>query len=312
MTIHIDVKKWSIVKDARKDLRRNRIMEFVEKHPTCEKKAVIEYMMEKRFGSYVTTRDDIEYLLTNRYLDGGKAMKNHKSYRLNITKNNPIHIIPDDLVEITVKFKEFMIEYEKLKLNVIEFQSKSPKSSVYKRKEVQQMLQLVPSLPFCIIEIVDEIYKCYFLFILPKKIEDESVTANLYSTYFKHLVGLFQIASRGLKNQDQSRNNSTEPSDAYRNFINSTSLSKFNLVLHTASICRSIGIEDSLYKILDLVWRKNKDATSLLYDLQVSVKSSSNKQVINKYFTESIDRPNNNDILEKIHLKIGFAFASPN
>jgi hypothetical protein len=60
---------------------------------------------------------------------------------------------------------------------------------------------------------------------------------------------------------------SVEKSSLYRSYMQSKGEHPFRKVQNLVRICRSFGIEDDLYKVLDKIWIKNKDVVILLYEI---------------------------------------------
>jgi hypothetical protein len=88
----------------------------------------------------------------------------------------------------------------------------------------------------------------------------------------------------------------------YLSYLSSKKYTNFSKVHILVKTCRILGIEENVYDLLDLVWIKNKEAASLIYDLfELKEWYTAFQSQLNKSYKDYVK---DNSFLEKIHISV--------
>lgn len=291
-------------------LRRKCIIDYVRKHPECQKETVISYCTKIGEGSRVTLGNSINDLIKEGILNEGKEKKNSKSYKLTVVSENLLLIIPQGLEDVFSRLSEFTKVVKKCIEQDDEHVSSRPTDDIISRMNNYIAKNSLPFLPYYVTEIVNNLYTFYFNFVLPRKIEEKNFITKLYFLYFENLSKIYSsiLLELGDNFLDIADLSTVVKSNLYQyDFVGEHP--GLNPVYRTARLCRIIGIEEDLYKVLDLLWIKNEECCTLLYTLNEEQKPNernilNNKQ--NKKIMEIIykNQLRENKMLAKIHTLI--------
>lgn len=237
-------------------IRKEQIIEYVTRNQECDKEKVITHCIEKKVGTKVTIRKAIDELAKEGILKLNK--KDFKSYRLTIPSGDLLLKISQDLEEIFVQFKDFVFLIKKISEGKDGINTNETFSKIY-------TIDQVSSLPIKLIDTIDDIFKFYFILILPKKIDDQKIIMKLISKYFENLNNMYLLVTKELNFVPSYDLVSIQNSVLYKSYMQSKMDSFFTKIYSLVEICRELNIEENLYKVLDLVWSKNADSAALLY-----------------------------------------------
>lgn len=299
--------------------RRQAIIDFVKSHPECDKEVVIEYCKDKGIASRLTVRKTIDELQGEEILKIIKKKNNSKSYKLTVNSENLLVIIPRDLAEIFVQFKDFADTVKKLSQNENEIRHRIENSiyghSIGEDYQYYRLTESVPLLPYIIIDIINDVFTFYFICILPKKIDDQNHISKLNLIYFENISRMYSYLSKELRTLLPDNESSPSTMDFPEEFyLKSKRYNNFTKACYISYLCAIFGIEDELYNVLDLLWIRNVETVSLMYasDLEYvftekelfemnyktslsSVHHMSQLKASNKHLVY------NNDMLNKMH-----------
>lgn len=90
----------------------------------------------------------------------------------------------------------------------------------------------------------------------------------------------------------------------YKGYIKSKHKSIFNKICDLVMICRSTGVENDLYCLLDLLWTKNIDSVVLLYMLEGD--SDTNLFLAQDQTMNNDTKYDPDKILKKIRIEIDY------
>jgi hypothetical protein len=279
--------------------KRQAIIDFVKSHPECDKEEVIEYCTAKGIASRLTVRKVICELQSDSILNIDREKGNSKSYKLTINSGNLLVIVPQDIKDIHSRFKNFVAVVKSLYLKGPNFEYREKFPFSQDKFNYKEFWDSVPALPYHVIDIVNDVYTFYFVFILPKKIESHSHVTKLYSVFFGGLMNMYSCVSKEMHDVIPAYDlSSLKNSILYRSYSKlKNDYSSFSKVFHLVRICRVLDIEDSLYGVLDLLWDKNTESADFVYDLKF--------ESIPPFFTRVGENYNgfthSNAVIRKIH-----------
>lgn len=297
--------------------RRNAIIDYVKKNPQCYKEKVVEHCTRIEVASRMTARKIIDELKQEGILNVYKEKNNSKSYKLVVNSENLLLIIPQDLEEIFVQFKNFVDIVNKIPIGKDEIHSRV-ENSIYHdcidEEHYDKLQQSVSLLPCIMIDVINDVFTFSFIFTLNKKI-DKSYLPKIYPNYFEIINKMYLYVSEGPRDDVlYYKNGSSHDSYLYQDYLESKKYSNFIKVSYLAYLCTIFGIEENLYKVLDLLWVKNVDTVSLMYynDLEkifFRYNNHKNRSSIHPYLYHNVSQLKkydehymyNNDILNKIH-----------
>ena len=257
--------------------RSQAIIDFVKSHPECDKEEVVRHCFEKGIASRLTVRKIIKDLEKDGILNVIKEKDNSKSYKLTVNSENLLVIIPKDLEEIFAQFKVFLDTVKKIPLDENEIIS-MVENSIYSGKisnqrvdsysinEIDLIKQSISLLPYIMVDIISDVITFSFIFTLHKKI-DANDFPRLYLHYFKIINKMYlQILGLMPENVLLNKNISFEPPPIYKHYLASKKYGNFIKVGYLAYLCTFFGIDEVLYRLLDLLWIKNIDTVSFMYN----------------------------------------------
>ncbi len=242
-----------------------------------------------------------------------KEKDNSKYYKLTIQSENLLVTIPRDLEEIFIRFKSFVDTVNKISLKETEIQTKIKNSKVSNsdNKSYDQSLLL---LPYNLIDLINDIFTFYFLFILPKKIEDNSICIKLYTCYFENMIKMYSYISKKLNPIFPTSIGNFLPmsSNPYENYLESKKYYNFEKVCYVSYLCMIFDIEGNLYEVLDFLWIRYLESVSLMYESDIDYMLGMDENHINFMYNLNEDYIQklkginkhyayNNDMLNKIH-----------
>jgi hypothetical protein len=287
--------------------RKQEVFHYIQQNPNCEIKDVIQYLTINKLGSNNTVRHIIKQWLKTGILNDGKTQDKLKSFKLTIVEDNPFLILPHELKVITYKLKKFIREVKRLRSEKFEIHYKEVNPSIFERIDQEEVRQSLSYLPYSVISIIDQIYKFYFIFILPQKISKKSVVKDLYSIYFEFFTNLLILVSNELQNDNPFIEISVnEITKQNRQVVMSSMSGGFNYSSNLFRYCRILEIETHLYDILDFVWLNHITILPSLYYLKWDSKFLTYEQALRKFEAEYGDNIKRNEILKKIHVLIDY------
>ncbi len=251
------------------DITKLAVVDYVKENPKCNKQKVVEYCRKEGIASRVTVMKAIDELQTKRILNVDKEKRNSKHYRLTVDADSLLVILPQELEEVFMQFQEFVDTVNKLSQNEDEILHRV-KNSIYGDSIDETHYGIVreslPFLPYVVIDIINDVFTFSFIFIWSKKIDDQNHFSKLYSIYFENLSRLYSYLSKKLF--DKIPPDNVFPSRTYQlyeNYLKSKRHSNFTKACYLAYLCTLFGIEDNLYKLLDLLWIRSTESVSLMY-----------------------------------------------
>ncbi|MGD9533896.1 MAG: hypothetical protein AB7V56_09030 [Candidatus Nitrosocosmicus sp.] len=301
-----------------KQSRRNCVIDYITKNPECNKEAVISYCTDKGEGSRVTLGDTIKELIKEGVLKDGKAKRNAKSHKLTVVTENVLITFPQDLDEVLVLFKNFVDTVYDLMKDEKEIRNRILNSlyeSYMNESNCDRVLESLPLLPYIIIDIIDDIFNFYFIFILGRKITDPKYLSKIYAYYFGQLSRMYSYISTNPNDISIKSVFTKYPQE--KNYLRSKKYDNFTRVCYAAYLCTYFGIENRLYQILDYVWIKHIESISLIYSDELnriiyfdSIEYERRKLIPNLY--PKISNLNvsikhyEDDLLNKLHNGVNF------
>jgi hypothetical protein len=249
---------------------RKAILDFVKRNPECLKEDVVNHCIEAGIGSRVTLFRELQELIEEKVLDKGKKRENNRSYKLTLNSENLLIIIPGYLEEISIQFKTLINTIRKISKTEDDIRS-TISNSMYgdivddetDYKKIRNSLQFIP---FIILDVINDVITFSFLFILPKKIIPSIHHTKLYSSYFERLNNMYSYLSSELSWPTTDNINSFSERSQHLSYLKTKKYSTFEKVCYLVYVCYFYGIENNLYKILDLLWLKNIESVGLMYD----------------------------------------------
>ncbi len=299
------------------------VIEYVKENSKCNKQKVVEYCKNEGIASRVTVMNAIAELQTNRILNVDKERRNSKHYKLTVDADSLLVILPLELDKIFIQFQDFVDTLNKLSQNEDEIHNRV-KNSIYgdyiNELHYDRIRQSLTFLPYVVIDIINDVFTFSFIFIWSKKIDDQNQFSKLYSIYFENISRLYSYLSKKLFDNIPADNvfpSRTYP--LYENYLKSKKHNNFTKICYLAYLCTMFGIEDNLFKVLDLLWIKNIESVSLmyknelenviLYKMEYERRTHSAPKLypdISQLKTTNKHREYNNDILNKIHDGINY------
>lgn len=292
------------VKESEK-IRQKCIIDYVKNNPECKKEDVISHCTEIGDGSRVTLCESIIYLIKEGILNEGKERKNSKSYKLTLVSGNVLLTIPQDLELILANFGRFTKAVKsKFKSGINE--NYNPTEIRIARRFQYEAKAFFPFLPYYVIEIIHSLYTFYFNFIIPKKVEKNSIITRLYSMYFESLSKMHSMIVRELSDAipDSVEIAVKIKSKMYQG-AGETKYPELYLIYRTVRMCMINGCEEEIYDVLDSLWIKNEEVCNILYGLNLEPKTRNQDVSLDKEINETEDRYTHqiqkNQTLDKIH-----------
>ena len=283
--------------------RRQEVIDYIKKHPECNKQDVINYCTKKGIGTRVPIRNIIDDLEEEGIIKKEKRKKNSRSFKLTLNSENILAIVPQDLEQIFTQFKHFVKAVKKLCKERPEIYHKPMNPLQTVKINLDSIWNLAPSLPYHLIDLINDIYQFYFIFILPNKLGRQNIIMTLYSSYFETLSKMYFHVSKELSDNIPSYDISLiKDSNLYKSYIESKKETIFGKVYSLVKTCRILNIEEELFETLDLLWIKNIDVIILLYNIKFHpLFYTAYQQKLQIKYNDFI---NNNETLKKIHLCI--------
>jgi hypothetical protein len=298
-------------------MTKEAVIDYVKENPNCDKERVIRYCDDKGIASRVTVIKAIKELQYEGILNIHKRKNNSKSYVLTVDAESSLVTIPLILKDIFIQFQEFVDLVNELSKNEDDIHRRVD-NSIYGdfiKTYYNRVRESLPLLPYILIDVINDTYTFYLIFFLSKKVNDQNQISKIFSIYFENISMIYSHLSIKLYNilpeNSFFYSRSNPPHQLY---LYSKIYHNFTRVCHLAYLCNIFGIEDSLYKVLDLLWIKNIESVSLMYNDEL-------EHIISQYrFEESRSSPHShlfhnfsklktsnnhyahkNDILNKIH-----------
>jgi len=281
---------------------RKAIIEFVKKNPECLKETVVSHCIESGQGSRVPIFKAIQELIDEGIINPGKKRDNSKSYKLTINSENLLLTIPQDLEHVLQKFNTFVDKVKEKEQKGISINYNHTHSGQKDIRFYKNIKNIVPLLPYDLIEIINDLYTFFFIVILPKKLHNRDNIKKLHSYYLENLSKMYYYIVKDSKSEFEPFDLlAIRKSDLYNSYINSKGLSVFSKVYELARVCRAIDMEDYLYDVLDILWIKNEDSSSLLYNLE-TFSNADDVYILKK----DVPFRYSSEVLNKIHFQIEF------
>ena len=122
------------------------------------------------------------------------------------------------------------------------------------------------SIPFIMLDVINDVVTFSFLFLLPQKIVTISSFSKIYSNYFEKLATLYPTVSSKLSDATLTWYDTNSKYFQYTAYVASKEKSGFSKVGYLAYQCYRYDIAKEMYEVLDLLWIKNIEAVSLMYN----------------------------------------------
>ena len=281
---------------------RKAILDFVAKNPECLKEDVVNHCIGK--GSRVIIFKELKELIEEGILDKGKKRENNRSYKLTVNSENLLLTIPQDLEQILKEFKTFtdkVKEKEQQGILIYYNHTHGGQKDVGFYKNIKN---IVPLLPYNLVEIINDLYMFFFIVILPNKLNNRDHKKKLHSYYLENLSKMYSYIVKDYQSDIESYDLlNIRKSDLYSSYLNSKGLSAFRKVYELARVCRSINMEDCLYDVLDILWIRNEDSSFLLYDVE-TFSNADDAYILKKDI--SVPFRYSSEVLNKIHYQVEF------
>ncbi|ALI36856.1 hypothetical protein NMY3_02666 [Candidatus Nitrosocosmicus oleophilus] len=275
---------------------RKAIINYIENHPDCSKEESIRYCENESKGSRVTVRKMIDKLVGEGVIIQRKDKENARSYKLTLSPDNLLMTVPRDLDEIFLRFRIFYDILQEKKNNGFQI-SKHP--NTVDHQYYRRIMDHLTLAPFRLIDVINDIYTFNLIVLLPFKPINRISRNKLYDCYFESQRKMYSIVIE----EDQFSTRSYAPeqikkTDIYNTFLSGKKEFIIDKVCNLSRVCTAVGIDNELYKVLDLLWTRNIDATNLLYEIDY-------KTEVNEEFIDyKIGNKNNNidnKMVKKIH-----------
>lgn len=249
-----------------KEDRREAILKYVKKENYCSKEEVIRHLTKEGIGTKVPVSNDLRELIEEGILDPGKSPdSNSKNYKLTIIDDNPLVIVPRDLGTLYKKFENFVKIVSQLHDKNFN-NAKKTEHNNYSAYNIHNANKSIPILPYDLIEIIDKIYNFYFMFVLPIEIKNNDLIARIYSSYFEMKLKMHILVTTEMNVNSLNDLTNIDKSPMYKSYIHSDIFTGMRKVSQIVLNCKILGIDSSLFEVLDFLWITNKKFLTLVYD----------------------------------------------
>ncbi|HEU5119929.1 MAG TPA: hypothetical protein VFT71_02985, partial [Candidatus Nitrosocosmicus sp.] len=297
-----------VVTDFSSD-REKKIIHYIINHPECSWNKVIVYCSENGGPHKKTVEKTIAKLIEDGVITERDDPNDKRSFMLTVESENLLEILPKDLESIFSKLMAFARVIKEMIENDYSVGNEPPANHI-SAIVTHDAKKALPFLPYYTTSIINSLYTFYFIFVLPTKIENRDLISKLHSWYFENLSKIYSFYLSEFRNTRYYSSDlkvlvKSRIDMGYSEHIGSGLYSVSNIV----RICRINGIEEQLYEVLDQLWIRNEETSSLLYALDEY--ESKIEQIVDKMkdaneLHKSLykDRPKNNNTLNRIHRQI--------
>lgn len=251
--------------------KQNEILDYIRRNPECNKKAIINFCEIEGIASRSTVFDILTELEKEKSIT---IVKKGKSLCIHINNENLMVSIPHELDHVFVEFKSFIDLISELLKDEHEIRCRIM-NSIYQDymndSNCVRILKSIPLLPYILIDVINDIFSFYFVFILSKKIDDQKYLSKIQAIYFGNISKMYSYISNKFSNIFFT----IEPSKGnfpYEDYIRSKKYNNFAKVCYLAYLCTFFGIENKLYQVLDYLWIKRIESISLMYSSELESK----------------------------------------
>ncbi|HYF98873.1 MAG TPA: hypothetical protein VD815_02150 [Candidatus Saccharimonadales bacterium] len=309
--------------DISNTTRRQSILNFITLHPSCSVEDVVRRLKDEEIASRMTVRHVLEELIDEGTITKVKDKNNSRSVKLYVDPQNLLVTVPQNLEEIFLRFESFIDKVGKISQNKDEIKLRMANSifeetidkNGNENTQMEKWGDSLASIPFVILDIINDVFTFSFLFLFPKKNVGFSSFSKVYSAYFERLAKMYSSISSKLADVHSTQYDTTSEHFRYVVYLESKEKPGFKKVGFLAYMCYRYNIAKEMYEVLDLLWIKNIDAVSLLYDrsymdlLFMDYNSRCDRASSDRFSAshlEYLEKYNehlsyNNEILNKIH-----------
>jgi hypothetical protein len=250
--------------------RRQEILNYISKYPGCNIEDVVRRLDKDGIASRMVTRKLLNELRQENIVKGDLEKDNSRSYKLCVDPQNLLVTVPKNLEELFFMCESFIDKVGKISHSKAEIRSRLAKSifeeTMDKNAERNNEGNALTSIPFIMLDVINDVSTFSFLFLLPQKIVTISSFSKIYSNYFEKLAALYPTISSKLSDATFTWHNTKSKYFQYAAYLESKERSGFSKVGYLAYQCYRYDIAKEMYEVLDLLWIKNMEAVSLMYN----------------------------------------------
>jgi Fe2+ or Zn2+ uptake regulation protein len=311
--------------------RRKAILDYITNHQGCNKEDVVRRLDKDEIASRVTVRKLLYDLIAEGSIMEDTNKDNARSVKLYIDHKNLLVSVPKNIEEILLKFESFTHKVGKIAQSEVELRHRMA-NSIFEEtineardesNQIKDWGDALTSIPFIMLDIINDIVTFSLLFLLPRNTINLSVFSKICSNYFEKLAIMYPTISCNLSEATSNRFDTTSEYFRYSAYLQSKEHAGFRKVCYLAYQCYRFEMAEEMYKVLDLLWIKNIESVSLMYDrgYMISLLMSNEmgrKSHLSQVFLshpENMKRHTNhlvynNAMLNKIHEAINFYLVS--
>ncbi len=295
----------SIIEIDRNKEQRDKIIEYITKHPKCLKEPATRYGEKSGSGSRETMRKRMTELEKEGIICHTMEKGKRKLYQLtNVSYLSSI--IPQNMREIYNHFENFIKQIiELLRKGKVKSRIRNSNIDLSDASHKQSLLLI----PYYLIDIIKDVMEFYFTFTLPNQIPNNDAISQLQVIYNGIINRFLPYLSQKSKFFVLSNNHfDFVYCNHIENYLESSKYWNFEKICYVSNLCMMYEIDDKLFDVLDCLWIKYSVTVSRMYrefiDKALVYKERIDKHILDKL--NSIDKHliYNNDTLNKIHLSI--------
>jgi DNA-binding Lrp family transcriptional regulator len=250
--------------------RRQAVVDYISNFPECHIEEVVKHCDKIGMASRVTVRKIIDELVKEGLVKKERSKSNSKSVKLDVDPQNLLVIIPQNLERIFSEFSLFMDELSKIPYSEDNIRFRMTNSLLKKTidnvSDHHNLSDALVSIPFIILDVINDVITFSLLFELPKKTPSSTHVSKLYSKYFESLNKMYLQASLKLSDAKVTLHDTSSEYFRYAAYLESKEQSGFRKACYLVYLCYRYDIAKEMYRVLDLLWIKNIESVSLMYN----------------------------------------------
>lgn len=250
--------------------RRQEILNYIREKSGCNKEAVVQSLDKDGIASRMVTLKILSELEQENIIRVDWEKDNSRSCKLYVDPQNLLVTVPKSLEDIFFRFESFLDIVGKISQSEIEISSRMDSSifgeTLDKNTERNYKGNALTSIPFIMLDVINDIITFSFLFFLSRKIGSISSLSKVYSNYFEKLATIYPTISSKLSDATSTYYDTVSKSFQYMTFLKSKDKSGFKKVGYLTYLCYQYDIAKEMYEVLDLLWINNVESVSKVYD----------------------------------------------